>query len=198
MRGAILTAKHHDGFCLWPSRYTAHSVKNSPWKNGQGDVVGDLATACREAGLKLGLYLSPWDRHEPVYGDSPRYNTFFLNQLTELMTQYGELFCLWFDGACGEGPNGKRQVYDWEAYYERIRELQPNAVISVMGPDVRWCGNEAGKVRESEWSVVPAEMFDQARIAGDSQQTDEGRFAERLEMWTPDLGSRERIGQANK
>ena len=196
MRGAILTAKHHDGFCLWPSRFTDHSVKHSPWKNGKGDVVGELAKACHEAGLKLGLYLSPWDRHEQSYGNSPRYNAYFLHQLTELLTQYGELFCLWFDGACGEGPNGKRQVYDWEAYYRRIRELQPNAVISVMGPDVRWCGNEAGKVRESEWSVVPAEMFDQERIAGDSQQTDEGRFAERLEMWTPDLGSRERIRQA--
>ncbi len=106
-------------------------------------------------GIKFGLYLSPWDRHEPSYGDSPRYNAYFLNQLTELLTQYGELFGVWFDGACGEGPNGKRQVYDWEAYYRQIRELQPNAVISMMGPDVRWCGNEAGKVRESEWSVVP-------------------------------------------
>jgi len=155
MRGVILTAKHHDGFCLWPSQYTEHSVKNSPWRGGKGDVVRELAEACHDAGLKLGLYLSPWDRHEPTYGDSPAYNEHFRNQLRELLTGYGKLYCLWFDGACGEGPNGKRQEYDWDSYYELIRELQPGACISICGPDVRWCGNEAGHCRESEWSVVP-------------------------------------------
>ncbi|MGA2587689.1 MAG: alpha-L-fucosidase [Candidatus Aminicenantales bacterium] len=155
MKMLILTAKHHDGFCLWPSRYTEHSVKNSPWRGGKGDVVREVADACREAGLKLGIYLSPWDRHEPTYGDSPAYNEHFKNQLRELLTNYGDVADFWFDGACGEGPNGKRQVYDWPGYWAVIRELQPRATISIMGPDARWCGNEAGVTRESEWSVVP-------------------------------------------
>jgi len=149
----ILTAKHHDGFCLFPSKYTEHSVKNSPWKNGKGDVVRELADSCQQAGIKLGLYLSPWDRHEPSYGNSPVYNEHFKNQLTELMTNYGEVAEVWFDGACGEGPNGKKQEYDWEGYYEIIRRLQPNAVIAICGPDVRWVGNEDGIARETEWSV---------------------------------------------
>lgn len=155
MRKLILTAKHHDGFCLWPSKFTEHSVKSSPWKNGQGDVVREAADACREAGLKFGVYCSPWDRHEPTYGDSPKYNQHFLDQLRELLTQYGPIAEVWFDGACGEGPNGKKQVYDWDAYYALVRELQPNAAISICGPDVRWVGNEAGETRSSEWSVIP-------------------------------------------
>ncbi len=160
MRGVIVTAKHHDGLCLWPSKYTEHSVKNSPWKGGHGDVVGEVATACRKAGLKFGIYLSPWDRHEPSYGDSPRYNEHFKNQLRELLTGYGEISEVWFDGACAEGPNGKRQVYDWDGYYGLIRELQPGAVISIIGPDARWIGNEAGVTRESEWSVIPVARMD--------------------------------------
>ena len=156
MRRLVLTAKHHDGFCLWPSAYTEHSVKSSPWKNGQGDLVREVSDACRAGGIRFGIYLSPWDRHEPSYGDSPAYNQFFLNQLRELLTGYGEIAEVWFDGACGEGPNGKRQVYDWDAYYALVRELQPGACISICGPDVRWCGNEAGHTRESEWSVLPS------------------------------------------
>ena len=155
MKELILTCKHHDGFCLWPSKYTEHSVKNSPWKGGKGDIVREVADACRAAGIKFGVYLSPWDRHEQSYGDSSRYNEYFKNQLRELLSDFGAIAEVWFDGACGEGPNGKRQVYDWPAYYAVVRELQPGAVISVCGPDVRWCGNEAGHVRESEWSVVP-------------------------------------------
>jgi len=155
MRMVILTCKHHDGFCLWPSKHTEHSVSNSPWKGGKGDVVREVADACRAAGLKFGVYLSPWDRHERTYGDSPAYNEHFRNQLTELLTGYGEIACVWFDGACGEGPNGKRQVYDWPSYYQLIRKLQPKATIHVRGPDVRWCGNEAGRTRKSEWSVLP-------------------------------------------
>jgi alpha-L-fucosidase len=149
----ILTAKHHDGFCLWPSRYTDHSVKNSAWREGMGDVVGEFARACRDAHLKVGLYLSPWDRHELCYGDSPAYNRYFTHQLSELLTQYGEIAEVWFDGACGEGPNGKRQEYDWQSYYEVIRRLQPDALIAICGPDVRWVGNEDGVARETEWSV---------------------------------------------
>lgn len=155
-RYMILTAKHHDGFCLWPSRYTEHSVKNSPWRDGKGDVVREFADACHAAGMRMGLYVSPWDRHEPSYGDSPRYNEHFRNQLTELLTQYGPVAEVWFDGACGEGPNGKRQEYDWQSYYAVIRRLQPNALIAICGPDVRWVGNEDGVARETEWSVQPA------------------------------------------
>jgi len=151
MKMIILTAKHHDGFCLWPSKYTEHSVKNSPYKSGKGDIVGELAQACREAGLKLGLYLSPWDRHEPTYGDTAGYNKFYKNQLRELLTNYGEITEVWFDGAKGE--NAKDMEYDWAGYYAIVRELQPNAVI-FNGPDIRWVGNERGYARESEWSVV--------------------------------------------
>lgn len=151
MKMIILTAKHHDGFCLWPSKYTEHSVKNSPYKNGQGDVVGELAAACREAGLKLGLYLSPWDRHEPTYGDTAGYNKFYKNQLREILTNYGEVTEVWLDGA--KGRDAKDMEYDFLGYYAIVRELQPQAVI-FNGPDIRWVGNERGYARASEWSVM--------------------------------------------
>jgi alpha-L-fucosidase len=155
MTMVILTTKHHDGFCLWPSRYTEHSVASSPWRNGHGDVVREVSEACREYGLKFGIYLSPWDRHEPSYGDSPRYNDFYVNQLTELLTGYGPIAVVWFDGACGEGPNGKRQQYDWARYRATVRKLQPDAVMfSDAGPDVRWIGNEKGVANETNWSTV--------------------------------------------
>lgn len=160
IKGVILTAKHHDGFCLWPSRYTKHSVAASPWKEGKGDIVQEVSLACRRGGLKFGIYVSPWDRHESSYGDSPRYNKFFKNQLRELLTNYGEISEVWFDGACGEGPNGRYQVYDWHGYWALIRELQPEAVISIIGPDARWVGNEAGSSRDSEWSVIPVAQMD--------------------------------------
>ena len=121
----ILTAKHHDGFCLWPSKYTEHCVRNSPWKNGKGDVVSEFVAACRAEGMHYGIYISPWDRHEPTYGDSPKYNQHFLDQLREVLTTYPGIEEVWFDGACGEGPNGKRQEYDWRAYWKLIRELAP-------------------------------------------------------------------------
>ncbi|HMP07037.1 MAG TPA: alpha-L-fucosidase, partial [Lacipirellulaceae bacterium] len=151
----ILTAKHHDGFCLWPSQFTDHCVKNSPWKDGQGDVVGEFVAACRAEGMHYGIYISPWDRHEKTYGDTPAYNQYFLNQLREVLTTYPGIEEVWFDGAFGEGPNGRRQEYDWRAYWMLIRKLAPNAAITVRGPDVRWCGNEAGVTRKSEWSVIP-------------------------------------------
>jgi len=182
-RGVIVTAKHHDGLCLWPSRFTEHSIKNSPWRNGRGDVVREVADACRKAGIKFGVYISPWDRHEPSYGDSPRYNQHFKDQLRELLTGYGEISEVWFDGACGEGPNGKRQVYDWEGYWALIRELQPGAVISIMGPDVRWIGNEAGTNRESEWSVIPV-----ARPDDQPDEKNPGGIAG-LDAMAADLGS---------
>ena len=154
-RAMILTAKHHDGFCLWPTKTTRHSVARSPFRGGQGDVVREFVDACRAEGLKPGLYLSPWDRHEPSYGDSPRYNNLYCDQLTELLTQYGPLQEVWFDGANGEGPNGRRQQYDWPRIWNLVRKLQPNAVIfSDAGPDVRWIGNERGVAAETNWSTV--------------------------------------------
>jgi alpha-L-fucosidase len=154
-RAMILTAKHHDGFCLWPTGTTTHSVASSLWRGGQGDVVAEFIAACRDEGLGAGLYLSPWDRHEPSYGDSPRYNDFYIAQLTELLTQYGRLVEVWFDGANGEGPNGRGQQYDWPRVFGTVRRLQPDAVIfSDAGPDVRWIGNEAGVAGETCWATI--------------------------------------------
>lgn len=194
MKGAILTCKHHDGFCLWPSRYTEHSVAFSPYKGGKGDVVREVADECRKYGMKFGVYLSPWDRNHPAYGSGKAYDDYFVNQLEELLTGYGDIFCVWFDGACGEGANGRKQEYDWKRYYETVRKLQPDACISVTGPDVRWCGNEAGDTRESEWSVVPAAMSMEERIAAASQQSDDAAFRERtISSMEQDLGSRKRL-----
>ena len=154
-RAMILTAKHHDGFCLWPTATTEHSVRRSPWRNGDGDVVREFVDACRAEGLRPGLYLSPWDRNNPVYGDSPRYNNLFEAQLTELCTRYGALSEIWFDGANGEGPNGKRQTYDWKRFWDACHRLQPEAVVfSSAGPDVRWCGNEQGTAGDPNWSTM--------------------------------------------
>lgn len=192
MKGLILTCKHHDGFCLWPSKYTEHSIKNSPYKGGKGDIVRETAEACKEFGLKFGVYLSPWDRNNEAYGKGTQYDDYYINQLTELLTNYGDIFVIWLDGACGEGSNGKKQVYDWKRYYEVMRKLQPNAVISISGPDIRWCGNEAGQVRPSEWSVVAADMTDPAITAKLSQQEDNEEFRSRpLDETQADLGSRE-------
>jgi alpha-L-fucosidase len=151
----ILTAKHHDGFCLWPSAHTDHSVERSPWRGGKGDVVREFVTACRAGDMKIGLYLSPWDRNAPTYG-SEAYNDYFCAQLTELLSHYGVIDEVWFDGACGEGPNGKKQVYDWPRYFALIRKLQPKALIAISGPDVRWVGNESGVARPGESSVQKA------------------------------------------
>ena len=154
-RAMVLTAKHHDGFCLWPSRTTSHTVARSPWRNGTGDVVREFVDACRAEQLRPGLYLSPWDRNNPAYGDSPRYNDLYCEQLTELLTQYGPLAEVWFDGANGEGPNGKKQEYDWPRVWALVRKHQPEAVIfSDAGPDVRWCGNERGSAGDPNWSPV--------------------------------------------
>ena len=173
MTGLLLTCKHHEGFCLWPSKYTEFSVKNSPWKDGKGDIVKEVSEACREEGLKFGVYLSPWDVHEETY-ETPAYNDYFCNQLTELLTEYGDIFYVWFDNACGEGLNGRKQVYDFPRYIELIRKYQPNAVIfNDFGPDIRWCGNEAGKPRHSEWAVIPSELCHLSRV-----QTGPGPMAE--------------------
>ncbi|MGO1068845.1 alpha-L-fucosidase [Lysobacter sp. CA199] len=174
----ILTAKHHDGFCLWPTATTAHCVRSSPWRGGKGDVVREFVDACRAEGLGVGFYLSPWDRHEPRYGSGQAYNDFYIAQLTELLTQYGPVVEVWFDGANGEGPNGKRQTYDWPRIHRTVRELQPDAVVfSDAGPDVRWIGNESGIAGTTCWSTVdparvPSAGFDSVWTADALQQGD--------------------------
>mgnify|MGYP000955478816 CR=1 FL=1 len=191
MKGAVLTCKHHDGFCLWPSRFTDHTIAASPFKGGKGDIVYEVSQAFKKYDLKFGIYLSPWDRNHPSYGKGKEYDDYFDNQLTELLTLYGDVFCVWLDGACGEGSNGRIQTYDWERYYEVIRKYQPGACISVCGPDVRWCGNEAGDTREEEWSVVPERLKDKERIKENSQKSDDAAFRQRkIAGNDQDLGSR--------
>ena len=187
----ILTAKHHDGFCLWPTATTKHSVASSSWKNGQGDVVKELRKACKKYGMRFGLYLSPWDRNAECYGDSPRYNKFFIRQLTELLTNYGEVHEVWFDGANGEGPNGKKQVYDWDTVYETIHRLQPKAVMAIMGDDIRWVGNESGLGRETEWSttVLTPEIYARA---------DKNNKKLGINGQSNDLGSRKMLEKATE
>jgi alpha-L-fucosidase len=178
-RIAILTAKHHDGFCLWPSGQTDHSVKSSPWKNGRGDVVREFVDAFRAEGIKVGLYLSPWDRHEPCYG-TDTYNDFYCRQLTELLTQYGELHEVWFDGACAEGPGGRKQQYDWPRFFRIVKELQPGAVtFGDGGTDVRWVGNERGTAGATCWSTVDPEMIRFPGDSGISQANDATASADR-------------------
>lgn len=152
MKGIIITAKHHDGFCLWPSATSTHTVAQSPWRDGKGDVLRELSDACRRHGLKFGVYLSPWDRNHPAYG-TPEYNEVFCRALDEVLGNYGEVFEQWFDGACGEGPNGKRQVYDWPAFHRTVFRHQPRAIVfSDIGPGCRWIGNEGGYAGETCWS----------------------------------------------
>ncbi len=155
-KGIVLTAKHHDGFCLWPSKLSTHTVAQSPFRR---DVVKAVSEACRAEGLKFGVYLSPWDRNHPAYG-TPKYNAVFAGMLHEVLTHYGPVFEVWFDGANGEGPNGKRQVYDWDLFVRTVRECQPNAVIfSDAGPDVRWVGNEQGIAGETCWSTIDRSRY---------------------------------------
>jgi alpha-L-fucosidase len=168
-KAMVLTAKHHDGFCLWPSKTTRHSVASSPFRNGSGDVVREFVDACRRENLRAGLYCSPWDRNSPVYGDSPRYNDLFCDQLTELLTQYGPVHEVWFDGANGEGPNGRKQEYDWPRFWAHVRRLAPDAVMfSDAGPDVRWIGNERGVAGDTNWSTVDPSVVPVPGMSGDA------------------------------
>jgi len=164
MKGVILTCKHHDGFCLWPSAYTEHSVKNSPYKNGKGDIVKEVSESAKKFGLKFGVYLSPWDRNHKDYG-KPEYITYYRNQLKELFTGYGPIFEMWFDGANGGDGyyGGKREVrqidrktyYDWPTTLEMVRQIQPQVLFfSDAGPDIRWVGNEQGLAGETNWNTI--------------------------------------------
>jgi alpha-L-fucosidase len=158
-QGIIITAKHHDGFCLWPSKYSTHTVRESKWRNGKGDVLKELSQACKEYGLKFGVYLSPWDRNHPKYG-TPAYNDVFINMMKEIITNYGPLFEFWWDGANGEGPNGKKQVYDWHRFEKTMRDLSPQTVVfSDIGPDIRWVGNENGIAGDPNWNLLDTVGF---------------------------------------
>lgn len=191
-KGLVLVCKHHDGFCLWPSAYTNHSVKNSPWMNGQGDVVGSVAAACKKSNLKFGIYLSPWDRNHANYG-KPEYLTYYRNQLTELFTNYGPVFEMWFDGANGGtgyygGANEKRAIngatyYDWPTTLNLVRSYEPNILFfSDAGPGVRWVGNERGIAGETNWNTItPDTLF--AGKAGIEQLLQTG--AESGTKWIP-------------
>jgi len=192
MRGVVLTCKHHDGFCLWPSATTAHDVASSPFRGGEGDVVGEVSAACRSRGLKFGVYLSPWDRNQETFG-TKAYQAVFLQQLRELCSDYGELFEVWFDGA--HCPPDDPDVFDWQAVFQLVRELQPNAAIAITGPDVRWVGNEAGVTRPDEWSVLPLPEAAPGPFASDRQSW-RSLWALRARNQARDLGSRSELQQA--
>lgn len=184
--GIILTCKHHDGFCLWNTGTTDFNVMNTALAE---DVVKALSNECKKQGLNFGVYLSPWDMHEKTYA-TPQYNDFFCRQLTELLTNYGDIFEVWFDGA--KGAEAKAFDYDWDRYYKIVRTLQPNANIAVCGPDIRWVGNEGGKTRKSEFSVVPAYLTKAETIQKNSQQTaDDAAKLQKISSKDGDLGSRE-------
>jgi alpha-L-fucosidase len=158
-KGIILTAKHHDGFCLWPSAFSDHTVAQSSWRNGKGDVLKELSIACKEAGLSFGVYLSPWDRNHPAYG-TPAYNDVFVNMMKEVVARYGPFFEFWWDGANGEGPNGKKQLYDWHRFISTMRSIAPNTpLFSDIGPDIRWVGNENGIAGTTNWNLLDTAGF---------------------------------------
>lgn len=194
----IFTAKHHDGFCLWRTATTSYNISQSPYKGGNGDVVREVSDSAGKYGLKFGIYLSPWDRNNENYGtNSDKYNDIYIEQLTELLTGYGEISYVWLDGACGSYMDGKpKQTYDFPRYYAKVRELAPNACISNCGPDIRWVGNEGGFSRESEWNVVPKFSADIQTIEKNSQQADDGKFAKKgADIISSDLGSREFLSE---
>jgi alpha-L-fucosidase len=182
MEGVIITAKHHDGFCLWPSEHSTHTVRESKWRNGKGDVLKELSEACKEFGIKFGVYLSPWDRNHPTYFTA-EYNNVFKKMLEEVLSNYGDVYYVFFDGAFSMGPDGKRQEYDWDGFTEVVRRCQPDAVIfSDGGPDVRWIGNERGYAAETNWCTVKAGLF-YPGIIGVNDQLQTGH--EDGDLWIP-------------
>lgn len=189
--GIILTCKHHDGFCLWKSKYTDFCIKNTEF---DGDIVKMLSDECHRQNIDFGVYLSPWDIHDKRYG-KPEYNDYFCNQLTELLTNYGEIFEVWFDGA--KGKNAVDFEYDWSRYYALIRRLQPKANIAICGPDIRWVGNEGGRTRNAEYSVVPHSLTMCETIAKNSQQSeDDASSLQNITSTDEDLGSRKILEQS--
>lgn len=175
-KGIIITAKHHDGFCLWPSKYSTHTVRESKWMDGKGDVLKELSKACKEYGLKFGVYISPWDRNHPKYG-TPEYNDVFVNMMKEIFSSYGPVWELWWDGANGEGPNGKKQVYDWARFRKTVRQLSPNTVVfSDIGPDIRWCGNEQGFAGETNWNFLDTAGFSPGAGAPPTDTLNQGNY----------------------
>lgn len=176
MKGIIITAKHHDGFCLWPSEYSTHTVRESLWENGQGDVLKELVQACKEYGLKFGVYLSPWDQNHPAYG-TPEYNEVFVNTLKEVYHNYdgANIFEQWFDGANGEGPDGKKQEYDWALFEQTCYNVNQNMILfSDIGPDARWMGNEKGIAGKTNWSKLNTEGFGRGHDAPQRNVLNEG------------------------
>jgi alpha-L-fucosidase len=181
--GIVVTAKHHDGFCLWPSRFSKHTVRESPWRGGKGDVLKDLSEACAMFGLKFGVYISPWDRNHPAYG-TPAYNDVFVNTMKEIFEKYGPIYELWWDGANGEGPGGRRQVYDFRRYENTVRDISPSTVIfSDVGPDLRWVGNENGVAGETNWNLLDTAGF--GRGATGPPQDTLNRGNEAGAIWIP-------------
>ena len=173
-RGIIITAKHHDGFCLWPNPASSHTVRESGWRNGEGDVLLELSQACSRGGVKFGVYISPWDRHDPTYG-TPWYNETFRRTLEHALTRYGEVFEQWFDGANGEGPRGKKQEYDWGLFNHTVARLQPQAVIfSDVGPGCHWVGNEQGVCGETCWSRLNTDGFQPGALAPSLEVLNQG------------------------
>ena len=182
-KGIIITAKHHDGFCLWPSKYSTHTVRESKWKNGKGDVLKELSEACKANGLKFGVYLSPWDRNHPAYG-TPAYNDVYVNMMQEIVTNYGPLFEMWWDGANGEGPNGKQQVYDFKRFEKTIRSLAPKTLVfSDIGPDIRWCGNENGIAGTTNWNLLDTAGFTRGAGAPPVDTLNQGNM--KANNWIP-------------
>ena len=176
MKGIIITAKHHDGFCLWPSAQSTHTVRESSWRNGEGDVLAELSEACREYGLRFGVYVSPWDCNHPTYG-TPDYNEVFAATLREVLTNYGEVFEQWLDGANGEGENGRLQLYDWELFHKTIYECQPDIIIfSDIGPGCRWIGNEEGYAGVTNWSRLDIAGFTPGRGAPSQDTLNSGNM----------------------
>lgn len=183
-KGIIITAKHHDGFCLWPSKYSTHTVAQSKWKNGKGDVLQELRNACNEYGLKMGVYLSPWDRNHPAYGTAA-YNDVFINMMKEIVQKYGPFFEFWWDGANGEGPNGKKQVYDFAKFEKTLRAIAPNTVVfSDIGPDIRWVGNENGIAGKTNWNLLDTAGFTRGSGAPSTDTLNTGN--ENGKNWIPE------------
>ena len=175
-KGIIITAKHHDGFCLWPSKFSKHTVRESNWMNGKGDVLKMLSEACKKQGIEMGVYISPWDRNHPDYG-TPKYNDIYINTMKELLTGYGKFFELWWDGANGEGPNGKKQVYDFTRFKDSALKYQPQLVIfSDIGPHVRWIGNENGIINETNWNLLDTVGFKRGEGAPANDTLNRGNY----------------------